>query len=142
MTYPVDQIVSLVKANGQLALNLANIARASGEECLQISGKVASDFAGEFKDFKPGQYPVLKGEAGTALFSNLEKNREETLAKVQAAFEEWQSTWKDVVSDTTGSEELAGKFQDLLQPWSGMFSKAAETATPPEKPKAPDKAVA
>ncbi len=150
MTYPVDQIVNLLKANGQLALKLAEIARTSGEEYLQIGSKAANGFAGQIQDIKPGQFPGFKSEAGTAILSDLEKSREETLLKVKTAVEDWQSTWKDVVSDTSAPKELTDKFQGLLQPqsllqsWSGLLSAATSAATPvtPGKPaqKAPPQA--
>jgi hypothetical protein len=50
MIYPVD----LLKANGQRALKLAEIVRTSGEEYLQLSGKIASGFLGQVQEIKPG----------------------------------------------------------------------------------------
>jgi len=130
MTFPVDRIVDLLQANAQLVLKLAEIARTSGEEYLQISGKAASGFLGQVQEIKPGQFPGFKSEAGASIMSELEKSRGDTLSRVKTAVEDWQSNWKDVISDTSTVKELTDKFQSLFQPWSGLFSTATPTATP------------
>lgn len=76
MIYPVDRIVDLLKANGQRALKLAEIARTSGEEYLQLSCKIASGFLGQVQEIKPGQSPGFKSKAGASILSEIEKIRE------------------------------------------------------------------
>src|SRR3546814_13424009 len=77
MSYPLDQITALAKANGELVLKFAEIARSGGEEYAQIGSKAATLFVDQFKELKPGTVPSFKSEAVTSLFGEVEKRSEE-----------------------------------------------------------------
>src|SRR3546814_18538612 len=62
MSYPLDQITALAKANGELVLKFAEIARSGGEEYAQIGSKAATLFVDQFKELKPGTVPSFKSE--------------------------------------------------------------------------------
>lgn len=114
MTYPFDQISALGKANGQLALALVQIARDSGEGYVQIGSKAATAVFDQFKGMKPGSLPGLNSESTTSLFSEVEKNREASAAKIKTAFDEWQGCCKDVLSQAAGGPQ---QFTDSVQNW-------------------------
>lgn len=122
MTYPFDQITTLAKANGQLALALAHIARDSTENYAQIGGKAATAIFDQIKALKPGTAPNFSSEPLSGLLGEFEKDREASLAKVRAAFEEWQGVCREALSQAaTGQQELI----DNARTW---FSQQAATA--------------
>ncbi|MBO9378748.1 hypothetical protein GG804_18420 [Sphingomonas histidinilytica] len=131
MSYPLDQITALARANGELALKFAEIARAGGEECAQIGSKAAALFVDQLKELKPGTVPSLKSEAVTSMFNEAEKSREMAATKFKAAIDEWQGSWKDLLSQATNQQQLT----DTLQAWFRPLAKTA--ATEPAKPSEP-----
>lgn len=137
MTYPIDQIVALTKANGQLALKLADIARTAGEDYAQIGGKAVAAFADQCKALKPMTAPAFGGEAVSGLFGEMEKSREASLARTKAAFDEWQDRCRHVFADADAPRELANGVQRWFQPFL-----MAETASAKAPPRAPAKAAA
>lgn len=130
MTYPVDQFLGLIQANGQLVLKLSEISRASGSECAELGGKAATEFLERVREMKPGTIPDFRESEATALLKDIEKRREDTITQVKAAFDEWQDAWKKAVTEMGGGQEqLAGTLQDMLQPWLNA-SGAAKPARP------------
>lgn len=127
MTYPFDQISALGKANGQLATTLAQIARESGEAYVQIGGKAATAVFDQFKEFKPGSVPAFNGEQIQDVFGEIEKCRENSAVRVQAAFAEWQDSCKDLLS------QAAGDHQAFSQNLSAWLQPANKTAPEPDK---------
>ena len=97
MTYPVDQLVALAKANGHLALRLADIMRTTGEEFLSTSNKARSSALDHLKDSKLGAFPVLNGDSTSSAWREMEKSREEALAQTRAAFSEWQDKYRELL---------------------------------------------
>jgi hypothetical protein len=136
MSYPVEQILALTRVIGQFALKLAEIARTAGQDYAQTGAKATAAFVEQFKELKPGTVPAFNGEGISGLFGDLEKSREESLAKAKAAFDEWQGSYKDLLSQGTGQKELTDAVQSWFQPLLKTF--AAE----PEKAKAPARAPA
>lgn len=132
MSYPLDQITALAKTNGELVLKFVEIARSGGEEYAQIGSKAATLFVDQLKELKPGTVPSFKSEAVTSLFGEVEKSREASVSKIKAAVDEWQGSWKDLLSQTTNQQELSNAFRTWFQPLTKQVS-AAE----PEKAKAP-----
>ncbi|MDF0543953.1 hypothetical protein PX699_16495 [Sphingobium sp. H39-3-25] len=128
MTYPFDQIAALGKANGQFATVLAQIARESGETYVQISSKAATTIFDQFKEFKPGSVPALKGEQFTGLLGEIEKRHENASTRIKSAFEEWQGAVKDAFSQATEGQQA---FTEKLGVW---FQPVAKTPVAPEKP--------
>lgn len=135
MTYPFDQITSLGKANGQLVVALAGIARDNAETYAQISGKAATAMFEQFKGLKPGAPPSFSSEPVTGLFGEIEKSREASVAKTKAAFDEWQGCCKDVLSQVAGGQQDLAQsvqtwFQPLFKPFATEPEKAANVPAP------------
>lgn len=131
MSYPLDQITALAKANGELVLKFAEIARSGGEEYAQIGSKAATLFVDQLKELKPGTVPSFRSDAVTSLFAEAEKSREASVGKLKAAIDEWQGSWKDLFSQATSQQELTGTIQAWFQP---LLKKSAAE---PEKAKVP-----
>ncbi|MCF8710106.1 hypothetical protein [Rhizorhapis sp. SPR117] len=138
MSYPLDQITALAKANGELVLKFAEIARTGGEDYAQIGSKAATLFADQLKELKPGTVPSFKSEAVTSLFGEVEKSREASVGKIKAAVDEWQDSWKDLLSQATNQQELTDTiqtwFQPLLKTPAAEPEKAKERAAPAPAP--------
>lgn len=137
MSYPLDQFTALAKANGDLVLRFADIARASGEECAQIGRKAATLFVDQLKELKPGKVPSVTSDAVTSLFSEAEKSREAAASKVKAAIDEWQGSWKDLLSQSTSQQQLTDTMQVWFRPLAGTWAPGA--AKPGEASPAPAK---
>lgn len=118
MSYPVDQIVTLTKANGQLLSRLAEIAKAVGEDYAGIGKQELAGAVDRFKAIEPGKLPTFFGGSSAELFAEIQKTQEAAAGKVKAAFEEWQAIWKDTITNA-GSENVIGSFQKLITPWFG-----------------------
>ncbi len=130
MSYPLDQITALAKANGALVLKFAEIARTGAADYAQIGSKAAALLVDQLKELKPGTVPGFKSDAATSLFSEVEKSREATANKIKAAVDEWQGCCKDVLSQATNQQELTETVQTWFQPL--LQTPASE----PEKVKA------
>ena len=129
MTYPVDQILHLMKANGQFMLKLADITRSSGQECAQIGTKAASEFANRFKTLQPGKVPGFDSEGAQQILGDMQKVREETLGQVRGVFEEWQGAWSQLLS-TDGHKQFADNVQGFFTPF---LNKGEEAKPAPAK---------
>ncbi len=123
MTYPFDQISTLAKANGQLALALAQIARDSTETYAQIGGKAATAVFDQIKALKPGTAPAFSSEPLTGLLGAFEKDREASLAKVRAAFDEWQGVYREAVSQAAAGQ------QEFVDSARALFAQQTTTST-------------
>lgn len=132
MSYPLDQITALAKANGELVLKFAEIARSGGEQYARIGSKAATLFVDRLKALKPGTVPSFRSDAVTSLFGEVEKSREASVGKLKAAIDEWQGSWKDLLSQATSKQELTGTIQAWFQPLAKQVSVAE-----PEKAKVP-----
>ncbi|WP_336965764.1 hypothetical protein [Sphingobium aquiterrae] len=128
MGSPIEQIVAMTKANGRLAAKLAEIARSGGQDCAQIGSKAAATFVDQWKAIKPGTVASFRSDDVMRLFGEIEQSREVSLDRVKAAFDEWQGSWKDLLSQV-GDQ----------QPWFLSQDKAPAAAAP-EKAKAPPRA--
>lgn len=130
MTYPLDQIILLAKANGQLMLKLADISRTSSQQYAQIGTKAASQVADRLKALQPGQVPAFATEGAEHILGDIQKVREETLGKVQGVFEEWQGSWSQLLS-SDGPRELADSMQGFFKPFltAGVATAPASQAS-------------
>ncbi|MAM37715.1 hypothetical protein ACGGKE_18235 (plasmid) [Sphingobium naphthae] len=126
MSYPLDQITALARANGDLVLKFAEIARTDGENYAQIGSKAVTLFVDQLKEFKPGTVPAFRSEAVTSLLNEVEKSREASVGKLKAAIGEWQVSWKDLLSQATDQQELT----DSVQAWFQLVTKPASVAEP------------
>jgi hypothetical protein len=132
MSYPLDQITALAKANGELVLKFADIARTGAEDYAQIGSKAATLFVDQLKELKPGTAPSFRSEAVTSLLSEAEKSREVSVGKLKTAIDEWQSSWKDLLSQATNQQQLT----DTIHTWFQPLAKQVSVAEP-EKAKVP-----
>ncbi|PNQ03428.1 MULTISPECIES: hypothetical protein [unclassified Sphingobium] len=134
MTYPFDQISALGKTNGQFATSLAQIARESGEAYAQIGSKAATAMFDQFKELKPGKAPVFRSEPVTGFFDAIEKSREESVAKIKAAFDAWQAGCQEVFAQAgTGQQAFAETVTAWFQPQAkapAASAKASGDAAP------------
>ena len=129
MTYPVDQLLLLMKANGHFMLKLADITRSSGQECAQIGTKVAFGFADRFKALQPGKVSAFDTEGPQNILSDMQKVREKTLGQVQDVFEEWQGAWSQLLS-ADGQKQFA---EDVQGFFTLFLNKSAEAKPVPVK---------
>lgn len=136
MSYPVDQIVALAKANGQFVLKLAEIARMGGEEYMRIGSKVAAGLVDDLKDIRPGTVPAFQSGNVTGLIGEIDKSRDEAVARMKSAFVEWEGACKDALSQVTDQQKLMDAAQVWFQPLLKMPS------TGPDKAKAPTRTAA
>lgn len=124
MTYPIDQIIALARANGELALKLAEIARSAGEQYLQIGSKATAAVADQVKDVKPGAVPTFNSEEARNLFAEIEKNRQAALTEARSALTEWQGSYTALFTDASNQQELFNSARALFEPF---FSLAGRT---------------
>ncbi|EPR10990.1 hypothetical protein M527_04565 [Sphingobium indicum IP26] len=127
MTYPFDQISALGKANGQLVVALAQIARESGQSYVEIGGKATTAVFDQFKELKPGTVPNLKSEPVMAFLGEIKSRWEESAAQIKLAFEEWQEGCRDLLSQAADGQ------QAFVQSLAVMFQPSAQTPTEPDK---------
>lgn len=129
MTYPFDRLGAFANANLELSLQLADIARQSGQGGLKATVTMAS-VLGEIAGSQAGPEKRLAtlSEQGAGLFREAEKLREQVLADTRAAFESWREAWTAAAilpDDARLSEACA----DLLRFWqsvSGLSPKSGE----------------
>ncbi len=135
MTYPVDQLTALAKANLNLALKLADVARAGGQESLQLGSKAVGGFAEEARSAMTVANGTAQGgdksaaDKNAALLSEFEKVREQMIAQTKAAFGEWQQAWSDAF--TASGAKTGDTFAGLFKPWFAIptGTPAATSAT-------------
>lgn len=128
MSYPIDQILALAKANGQFAIRLTEIARETGEDYAQLGTRATASFFEQFKELKPGTFPAFTSEGASNLVGDIEKSREEWLAKAKAAFDEWQGSYKDLLSKGAGQQELTQTVKAWFQPLLKVITPEPEPA--------------
>lgn len=134
MSYPVDQIIALTKANGQFLLKLAEITRSVGADYAGIGRQGFASAVDQIKAFEPGKVPSLSGTPTATILAEIEKSRDAAAEKAKAAFEEWQGVWQDALSGT-GPQEASDAFQKLIAPWfwNAATAKPVEPARPTAK---------
>lgn len=130
MTYPIEQFVTLARANGQLALGLAEIARTGGTQCAEIGRKSFTDALGQFKGLEPGKFPKFSDASARETLAGLEAYRDEALAGTRQAFEEWQAAWAAAFAQTSDASKFAAYFERATSPWlKGAAAPAKAPAT-------------
>lgn len=135
MTTPVEQMMSLMQANGQFLLKMAEITRSSGAEGARIGSKAAATFVDQFKASKPGMAPTFRNEGTSEILGEIEKVREATLEQVKDAFEEWREVWTKAVAEGSGPQALTDVVQRLVEPLLKTSEHASEEQ-PPATPQA------
>ncbi|MFW2828386.1 hypothetical protein [Sphingomonas sp. ID0503] len=135
MTYPIDQIVALAKANGQLALKFAEIARTAGEQYLQVGSKATAALADQVKDAKPGAVPSFNSEEATNLLAEIEKNRQAALTEARTALTQWQDSYRTLFADASSQQELMNSARALFEPFFRLSAATTDgRAAPGEAP--------
>lgn len=117
MTYPVDQIAHIVKANGDLALGLADISRSSGEAWFEASRKAATAFTDRLRaaTSEPKSFVVPDN---SDFVNELKTINEQTLEKTQAAIKAWQKVWSDAWKVAADQKTFAGIVPEFAKPWT------------------------
>jgi len=134
MSYPLDQITALAKANGELLLKFAEIVRTGSEDYVQIGSKAATVFVDQLKELKPGTVPSFRSDAATRLLSDIEKSREASVGKIKAAVDEWQGCCKDALSQAAGPQDLTDTIKAWFQPLLNTPPAEPEKAKVPAAP--------
>ena len=99
MTYPLDKLAALTKANLDLSLRLAEIARQSGTDSLQAAIRAASGFGDTpWFDMDAAKKTGAMSEKSKNLFGEADQIRERMVADTTAAFEKWQGAWKSALT--------------------------------------------
>ena len=123
MPGPIDPFLTLAQANGKFLLKLAEIGRSIGEDYAAIGKQSFASVAEQIRTVQPGQIPQFV--APTEFLPDIEKRQRYAAEKAKTAYEDWQATWKDVVSKVEPANGLEA-FQKLMAYWA--------------KPVSPDKA--
>ncbi|WP_454887464.1 hypothetical protein [Sphingomonas oryzagri] len=125
MAYPFDQLSALAKANLDLSLRLADIARKGGEENARAA-TAAVTALGEAA--RPATSPENKAaalsEKGADLFRKAEKTREDMVAETRAAFETWYDAWRASAA-APGEAKTVEPFASMLRLWQDLGSPKA-----------------
>ena len=120
MVYPFDQLSALAKANLDLSLQLAQIARHGSQKSLQAATVVASALgeAGQPENSSEKKVAALS-EKGTHLLQEAQKIREQMVADTRAALETWRDAWS-AVSALPDEVKATEAFTDMLRFWQGV----------------------
>ena len=94
MTYPFDQISRLVKANGELALGLADISRTGSEAYFEAGRKAAAAYTDRLRaaTSDPKSFVVPDN---SELVNDLKTINEQMIEKTQTTLRTWQKIWGD-----------------------------------------------
>ncbi|MDE1918604.1 MAG: hypothetical protein KGJ57_13810 [Sphingomonadales bacterium] len=144
MAVTFETFVDLAKANGEFATKVAQIARSGGEDYVRIVKQMTLGLVDQVKAIEPGSLPKIQTEGSVEALAEINKGREEAVAKTKAAFEELQDAWKGVLGQTANPQAGFEVFQGLLKPWFSVGAAStpaqpvkarakAETATPPAR---------
>lgn len=137
MSHPFEQLFALTRANGQLILALAEIARTEVQASIELSSKASSLLADQGKDLKPGTIPAFKSEAFVTLLGDLAKERDKSLSRMSAAVDEWQGQCKDIASQAVALPELPEGARSWMMPW--LANAPAKTGSEEVKASTPAK---
>lgn len=121
MTYPIDQLLALATANGQLAVKLGEIARETGQDYAQLGAQATSALFAQFKDWKPGTVPPLP-EAASSLVEAVEKSREAAVDRTRAAVQQWQGSFDALLSPASGQQPWAEAWESWFRSGLGPFA--------------------
>jgi hypothetical protein len=122
MSYPIDQLTALTKANFDLALRLGGIARIGGQEMVQAGSKMTNGFA---EDARAALLQATGKGGGTAaeapgkvaaVLADQEQVRAHVLADTRTAVEDWQRAWQTAEGTSAGAMP-GNAFADLFKPW-------------------------
>lgn len=126
MTYPFDQLSALAKANFDLSLSLANIARQGSQGSLRAVATLATTFGEAMRpETSPEKKAAALSERNAGLFRDAEKIRQQLVADTQAAFETWREAWSYAIVPPDDAK-AAETFGDMVRFWQNLG-----TITPP-----------
>lgn len=117
MTYPLDQITRIVKANGDLVLGLADISRTSSEACFEAGRKAASAYTDRLRaaTSEPKSFIVPDN---SELVNELKTIQEQTIEKTQTALKTWQKIWGDTWKAAADQNSFTDIMAGLAKPWT------------------------
>lgn len=119
MSYPIDQLTALAKANLNLSVRLAEIARRSGQDSFQAATEATNAFGETARsETDPAKRVEALSEKGSGLFGQAGKIREQMFIDTRQAFQEWQDAWWAAVN--VPSESRTEAFDSLLRFWQGF----------------------
>ncbi|MFX4086853.1 MULTISPECIES: hypothetical protein [Sphingobium] len=122
MTYPFDQLGALTKANSDLSIRLAEIARHGAQGGMQSAAAIVNTL-GEVAtpEFSPEKKVAALSEKGANILRDAEKVREQMIADTRAALQTWQEAWSAaaVLPVGTGATDA---FRGLMRMWRGVAS--------------------
>ncbi|MET4133557.1 hypothetical protein ABIE62_002708 [Porphyrobacter sp. MBR-155] len=114
MSYPFDQMTSLVSANQKLGQALFEVARVAAQRQAKIASQGLAVFtqAGAAPQVSPFQFPLLS--QWPEIVMEVEQNRQASLADVSAAVAEW----RDAVGAAFSIEEAQQRARRVFDVWT------------------------
>lgn len=121
MSYPFNQLSAVAKANLDLSLRLADIAR-------QGSVRAAATLVTALGEaVRPETSPEMKAavlsEKSFGLFRDAEKIREVVVVETQSAFEAWREAWSAVILQPDEAKATE-TFSNIMRFWQNLGSVA------------------
>lgn len=133
MTLPVDRILSMVKANGDLAIKFGEIARSGGADYLRLAtanGPAANLQRNDKGETSAG--PVVPDPAGMAEWQRI---RTAGARRTSTALAEWRSAWFDILSARTTASDMGSFLRTASQSWvmaaQALYPKGASPLRAP-----------
>jgi hypothetical protein len=127
MAYPFDQLSALAKANFDLSLELAEIARRGNQDSLRAATEAAAALgASAGSETDPGRRFAALSEKGSSLSREATKIREQMFAETRAAFEKWQDAWRTVIA-VPDEAKAADAFTSMLRFWQGLGAPSSSS---------------
>ncbi|WP_454634792.1 hypothetical protein [Bradyrhizobium cenepequi] len=111
MTYPIEQLTALAKANLDLSLRLTEIARTRSQDVFQTGSKAMNDLIARTRD------PGIAGDRPN-LAAGTSKVIEEIITDTKDAIEKWQRSWVEAMVTDRGKALEA--YSSLLGFWSNL----------------------
>ena len=114
MSYPFDQMTSLVSANQKLGQALFEVARVAAQRQAKIASQGLAVFtqAGAAAQVSPFQFPLLS--QWPEIVMEVEQNRQASLADVSAAVAEW----RDAVGAAFSIEDAQQRARRVFDVWT------------------------
>jgi hypothetical protein len=120
MVYPFDPVSALSKANLDLSLRLAEIARHGSQKSFQAATAVASALGEAAQPESSSERKAAAlSEKGSGLFHEAQTIREQMVADTRTAFETWQDAWS-TASALPDEAKATEAFTDMLRFWQGV----------------------
>jgi hypothetical protein len=127
MAYPFDQLSALAKANFDLSLELAEIARRGNQDGLRAATEVATALGESARsETDPAKRFAALSEKGSSLSREAGKIRARIFADTRAAFEKWQDAWRAVIA-VPDEANAAEAFTSLLRLWQGFGAPSSSS---------------